>query len=291
MLDDPLSAVDAPTAAFLLHKCILDLFKGRTVILVTHAVGLVLPKADFIVCCKNGSIAAQGSPREISNNPALAEIVSSDLSRGRKDVSHQGDDLQVPDIALKSVPQEQNKEGKAAGSVKWATYKFYLIACGGFLFVVGVFFSFFVQVAADYLQNWWVEVWVDALKSKVDLLRDSFAINYNLFTDVFLVTFPADNQVSFASTVSLNSSSPHVVGVETFFSSTQNDSLYYITIFGLISFVELFALLIKYIIQFVGGIRASRIIHEKLSNAVLGSPMRFFEVTPVGRIINRFSKE
>jgi ABC-type multidrug transport system fused ATPase/permease subunit len=32
-------------------------------------------------------------------------------------------------------------------------------------------------------------------------------------------------------------------------------------------------------------------MHAKLTIAVLGSPMRFFETTPVGRIINRFSKD
>ncbi|KAJ3250674.1 hypothetical protein HK103_003279, partial [Boothiomyces macroporosus] len=48
LLDDPLSAVDAPTARYLLHKCILGVLKGRTVVLVSHATHLVVPFADYI---------------------------------------------------------------------------------------------------------------------------------------------------------------------------------------------------------------------------------------------------
>ena len=36
---------------------------------------------------------------------------------------------------------------------------------------------------------------------------------------------------------------------------------------------------------------ASRKIHSKTLNGVLGSPMSFFDTTPVGRVLNRFSKE
>lgn len=37
------------------------------------------------------------------------------------------------------------------------------------------------------------------------------------------------------------------------------------------------------------GLTASRILHDKMAKQVLRSPMSFFEVTPLGRIINRFS--
>ena len=36
---------------------------------------------------------------------------------------------------------------------------------------------------------------------------------------------------------------------------------------------------------------AARIFHEKLVQAVLYAPIRFFDTTPIGRIINRFSKD
>lgn len=37
--------------------------------------------------------------------------------------------------------------------------------------------------------------------------------------------------------------------------------------------------------------RAARVLHEMLLDNVLKAPLQFFEVTPVGRILSRFSKD
>ncbi|KAJ3273228.1 hypothetical protein HDV01_004730, partial [Terramyces sp. JEL0728] len=81
LLDDPLSAVDAPTARFLLHKCILGVLKGRTVILVSHATHLVVPFADYIVSMKNGEIVNQGAPIQLVQNPEDESLFGLDLTR------------------------------------------------------------------------------------------------------------------------------------------------------------------------------------------------------------------
>lgn len=41
----------------------------------------------------------------------------------------------------------------------------------------------------------------------------------------------------------------------------------------------------------LGGLLAARSLHDQLFDAMLHSPMRFFDVTPIGRILNRFSKD
>ena len=40
-----------------------------------------------------------------------------------------------------------------------------------------------------------------------------------------------------------------------------------------------------------GAIRASKTLHEALLSNIMRCPMSFFDTTPLGRIINRFSKD
>ncbi len=40
-----------------------------------------------------------------------------------------------------------------------------------------------------------------------------------------------------------------------------------------------------------GGIQAARILHSGLSKAMLTAPLHFFETTPIGRVITRFSDD
>lgn len=40
-----------------------------------------------------------------------------------------------------------------------------------------------------------------------------------------------------------------------------------------------------------GTLRASSRLHDELFRRILRSPMKFFDTTPTGRILNRFSKD
>lgn len=40
-----------------------------------------------------------------------------------------------------------------------------------------------------------------------------------------------------------------------------------------------------------GGMAAARHLHDRLLAAVLAAPQRFFDATPAGRILNRFSSD
>ena len=42
---------------------------------------------------------------------------------------------------------------------------------------------------------------------------------------------------------------------------------------------------------FAASVRASRVLHTGTLAAVLGAPMAFFDTTPTGRLLNRFSKD
>ena len=42
---------------------------------------------------------------------------------------------------------------------------------------------------------------------------------------------------------------------------------------------------------FLGNVRAGRILHKSILRNIIASPMTFFDLTPVGRILNRFGKD
>ncbi|KAG0084909.1 hypothetical protein BGZ92_009469 [Podila epicladia] len=64
IMDDPLSAVDAHVGKRLWEDCVLNVLQGRTRIIATHQLH-VLPDVDYVICMKNGCIAEEGPYHEL----------------------------------------------------------------------------------------------------------------------------------------------------------------------------------------------------------------------------------
>ncbi|CAJ0826330.1 1757_t:CDS:10, partial [Entrophospora sp. SA101] len=77
--------------------------------------------------------------------------------------------------------------------------------------------------------------------------------------------------------------------------SSQNDNdnvLIYLGLYGMIGLLYSVLTIIQTIILLVFcTIRAARKLHEDMLNSVVRSPTSFFDTTPLGRILNRFSKD
>ncbi|KAI8916612.1 P-loop containing nucleoside triphosphate hydrolase protein [Powellomyces hirtus] len=300
LLDDPLSAVDASTARHLLKNCLLGLLKDRTTILVTHAVDLVLPHSSFIVCMKDGGVVGTGNLAEVLANPLLQVTIEKDLHR-HEETQDAEDEAQAIESGAatgphKEAPKDENAgpknlvtvEGMSRGKVDRKMYFRYFSSAGGIfvfsLFIVGLIAT---QVA-DYGSDWWVKRWTESTGRNVNTTMSAMGLGSALGDS---------NYGSFAivnALIGRRQSSGHVpdkIGALEMDQNEKDRTLYFLGIYGLFNVAVLLVDLCTYGLRIYCARTASLKLHEKLLFAVFRSPMRWFETTPTGRIINRFSKD
>ncbi len=73
LLDEPAAGIDE-TDINIMVEMIRSLAKNRTVLLTDHDIGFVMAIADKISVLDQGSIIAEGSPREVASNPKVEEV-------------------------------------------------------------------------------------------------------------------------------------------------------------------------------------------------------------------------
>jgi len=71
--------------------------------------------------------------------------------------------------------------------------------------------------------------------------------------------------------------------------SSEVDVTYYLTVYNLFMVGNIIVYSISFTVYLFGSIRASRRIHDKLVTSILGTTLRWLDMTPVGRIISRFT--
>lgn len=71
----------------------------------------------------------------------------------------------------------------------------------------------------------------------------------------------------------------------------QRTTNYYLTVYALLAVVNTFFTLYRAFIFAYGGVHAAQKIHEKLLTKVIYSKITFFDISPIGRILNRFSSD
>ena len=64
-----------------------------------------------------------------------------------------------------------------------------------------------------------------------------------------------------------------------------------VAVYGLLGMVVLMAVLMRYVLWMFRAIKAGQVLHDRAIKSVMGTGLRFFDSTPVGRILNRFSRD
>lgn len=312
LLDDCLSAVDSHTALHIYENCISGpLMANRTVLLVSHNVALTIKSAEYVIVMDNGKVTHQGTPHELLEAGALGddEMIKSSVMASRvnsslnlKDV--QSNDSSVTESVAKKLrnPSESKptlideeaeelenlkkgklieEETKSEGVVSGEVYKWYFNVFGGFPIVIALLSIFAVAQVSNIGQSWWVRAWAKNMENSLSIMGSVVESNTYSNTMIKSVTKPLNVFIM----------KYHVVKNSVEVMKTENESIFYITIYALLGFTYAAVSSFRVIMVFLAGIRASSRIFKKVLLRVLRAKLRFFDSTPIGRIMNRFSKD
>lgn len=321
LLDDPLSAVDAHVGKALFENAILQKLHGKTRILVTHQLQY-LTKVDHIVVLSGGRISEQGSYDKLmkdgkefyklivnhvhekeeeqgqakaAGGDAIGELSISDSSPNSAVDLRDSDAQLVPNdtredlhsilqdmasVSSSDVEQtltedeltdvelhhEQNgTSDNEKGKSKAVTEKEEAVTSGKLMMAEeratgGVSSTIYITYAK--------------------------AIGGILMTGSILAFFVLDSGSKIAADYWLSIWSAAAEKVP-----PPHTMRYYLLIYALIALSNSFAILIRSFLLITGALRAAVTIHENMLHAVMRSPVSWFDQVPLGRILNRFSKD
>ncbi|KAI9560845.1 ABC protein [Daphnia sinensis] len=301
LLDDPLSAVDSHVGNHIFNHCIRGALKEKTVMFVTHQLQY-LSQCDEVIFMDHGRILDQGRHGDLLNqNERYATLISTFLHEESETnldevVSNSDDDQLVSQTSGRASPESATFKRKQfdkktslststelmlskhsvtddelysnvdtggrlieeekieVGSIPSHTYKSYIKSAGGYILAAFVLSMFAVNVVGTAMSSWWLAHWLN--------------------TGVVNATRTVGNETEYY---------PSVRG--------HPDLHYYELVYGMFILVIVLSSLIRSFFFIKASLRASNLLHNRLLVKVFNSPMSFFDSTPVGRILNIFSRD
>ncbi|KAL3991213.1 protein LSM14 [Sarotherodon galilaeus] len=264
ILDDPLSALDTHVASHIFHNAIRKQLRHKTVIFVTHQLQYLVD-CDDVILMREGSIVEQGNHDNLMKlsgdyaamfNLFLLGDKPHIEAPSRKNGGSQRKPADTkPGSVKKNIPVvKDNGEEQQYGAVAWPVFQVYMSACGGSASCLLIVALFVLNVGSSAFCHWWLSYWI--------------------------------NQGSGNTTVTLGNSSTVSISMR------DNPMMQqYAAIYASSMGVMLLFKLIRGVAFVKGTLRASSKLHDELFHKILRCPMKFFDTTPTGRILNRFSKD
>ncbi|XP_008282467.1 multidrug resistance-associated protein 7 [Stegastes partitus] len=279
LLDDPLAAVDTDVAEHLMKKCILELLREKTRILCTHRIEFV-NKADVVVLMDNGTIIKTGTPAEIL---PLVEAVpkkqKNDHNMKEKEGMEQDEEESgsPPDLRVDDDPDLLSSEQKQVGGLAWGVYRTYWLAVGGVL-ASSILMSLLLMQASKNASDWWLFHWISELKNNGSTSANGsssavYSSPHLLLISPGWLTSPLPSAQAFAS------------------NNMSTDVQFYLTVYGSIAVANTVFTALRAFLFAYGVICAASAIHDRLLDRMLKATVSFFDTTPIGRILNRFSSD
>jgi ABC-type multidrug transport system fused ATPase/permease subunit len=265
LMDDPISALDANVRKKVFVNVILGYLQNKTRILVTHAIDFV-HLADSIVIMDKGCIVEQGSYDELKNSAVLQNLLG---------INNISSDLKAEESELMEHVNTDRINPSTFSTSNYCSEE-----------EMQHLFDKLGRVNADndgkIIKDENEEVIRVHMRSYIDLLNFGGGYCNLVFLNFVMLCF-----------VLCKIKTDYTIGLWAKDTDIQhtNFKLFAVTVFCYATSAALFQLF-RVLIIFMMSFKASKLVHKKMIEAVLRAPINlFFDVTPTGTILNRFSKD
>lgn len=189
---------------------------------------------------------------ELDRKSSIAESLKSKSSKGSQ-------------IGQSKLIEKEKSETK---SVKWSVYMDYFRA-GGWRYIIGTFVLY--------------------------LACQGFSVGSNLFLSAWTSQLTAvATAEALANATTLDENGDAVSGTNGTNGTAlpdQWDKGFFLAIYGGLGLAQALAILFGAFIMALGTLKSASNLHLKMLRRILRAPLHFFDVTPSGRIVNRFAKD
>lgn len=290
-LDDPFSALDIHLSDHLMQEGILKFLQDdkRTVVLVTHKLQYLI-HADWIIAMKDGSVLREGTLKDIQTHDVelydhWKTLMNRQDQELEKDIQQDSQTTlerktlrrafysreaknQIDDEDEEEEEEEEDDDNMSMttnrrSKIPWKVCWCYL-SSGGFFMVFLMVSSKLLKHSVIVAIDYWLALWTS---SKTNQSTNG--------TDMFNGPSPAYTG---------NASLPTPGTPE-----AEQDS--YLTVFIILCAAGITLCLITSLTVEFLGLSAATNLHHNLLNKIIHAPIRFFDITPLGQILNRFSAD
>ncbi|XP_055778220.1 ATP-binding cassette sub-family C member 8-like isoform X3 [Salvelinus fontinalis] len=277
LLDDPFSALDIHLSDHLMQEGILKLLREekRTVVLVTHKLQY-LPHADWIIAMKDSTIQTEGTLKDIQNSdPKLFEQWKTLMHRqdGEFEKETVAESMTVLErknlrramYSKEAAKTEEEHEEESVESEEDDSLS---------------------QAMRHRTTNPWRScgVYLSSAGLLLPLLLLSQLFKHTLMV---AIDYWLAHWTSHVITAKMDATGRNcTVAQECGFSHS-----WYLSVFSVLCCLGIVLCLVTSVAVEWTGLRVAKELHHNLLSKIILAPMRLFETTPLGNIINRFSSD
>ncbi|PWY75118.1 ABC transporter [Aspergillus heteromorphus CBS 117.55] len=271
-LDDPLSALDHNTAETVAQKCFTGpLMKDRTIVLVTHRTHLVHHIANQIILIQDGRATVEDQ-QDASLNTGDPHGDVSAVTEPEPESEALADDTAA--VPTKFIEEEHRAEWGVKAKVYWKYIK-----ASKYQWWIVLIAMLTIYRLTSVGQSWFLKGWGEAYNETLLLFGYSTSTAKS-FTGELTTPSEMVNLINWKPTNPLDE-----------FPAPLEDVRPWLLAFFAITTFQSIMLLLAQLVMLVMVYSAGKTLFSEVMERVSHATFRFFDVTPIGRLMNRLTSD